>query len=56
MADVRPFRRDRRLKSLDECGGPRLRFDPTPPQSISMFILAPVGMLIGVLIGYLLFF
>jgi hypothetical protein len=56
MADIRPFRRARRLQSLDECSGPRLRFNPIPPQSISMFVLAPVAMLIGVLLGYLLFF
>jgi len=55
MADIRQFRRARRLKSLDECNGPRLRFNPIPSQSISMFILAPAAMLIGVLLGYLLF-
>ena len=55
MADIRPFRRERRLKSLDECQGPRLRFAPVTTPPISMFILAPVGMLIGVLLGYLLF-
>jgi len=55
MADIRPFRRERRLKSLDECEGPRLRFNPVTTPRISMFILVPAGMLIGVLLGYLLF-
>jgi hypothetical protein len=35
---------------------PAPEFNPIPSQSISMFILAPAAMLIGVLIGYLLFF
>ncbi|QOT71866.1 hypothetical protein H5V43_01420 [Sphingobium fuliginis] len=56
MADIRPFRTERRLKSLDECAGPRLRFDPMPKPSISAYIIVPIGLMVGVGLGYLLFF
>ena len=56
MADIRPFRREKRLKSLDECQGPRLRFNPITTPPISPAILIPAGVMIGIGLGYLLIF
>lgn len=56
MADILPFRREWRLKSLDECEGPRLRFNPITTPTISAAIVIPLGIVIGVGLGYLLLF
>lgn len=56
VADIRPFRREKRLKSLDECNGPRLRFAPMPAPPVSGYFIFPIGLLIGAGLGYLLIF
>ena len=54
MADIRPFRRERRLKSLDECETPRLQFLSMPKRPTSLFIIIPTGIILGIALGYIL--
>jgi len=56
MADIKPFRKERRLRSLDECEGPRLKFNTRSASSISPVLLVPVGVIMGAGLGYLIFF
>ena len=55
MADIRRFRHEKRLKSLDECEGPILRFDPPRPKAISLPVIILAGLTLGVALGYLIF-
>lgn len=54
MAEIKPFRREKRLKSLDELDGPIWAWDllPTKPIATAWFIVA--GLALGVGIGLVL--
>ena len=55
MTDIRPFRHEKRLKSLDECEGPILHFNPPKRKPISLPLLIAAGFIIGVAMGALIF-
>jgi hypothetical protein len=55
MADIRTFRGQKRLKSLDEIDRPRWKWDTLPAKSPSPYLLILAGLAIGAFLGVLLF-